>query len=144
MASLLLDILQLFFPALSRALIKHPWTYMSATDNLESISCANDLQVPHPDDNMSDSSDEEDDVITSYDGSAPASPIQSFGDPTPTPAPTHPDNSQFSTVVSVGTPYILHAAHSNVTASPSLIRDTCLAAAPYSTPAAKSGSGSSS
>ena len=114
---------------------------MSPNESIEHTASSDDLYSPHPDDQLEES---DDDVVTSYNGSGPSSPIQSFSQPSQFSNPVHPDNSQFSMVATVGTPNILHAAHSNVTALPSLIRDARLAAAPYSTLPQKVGSTSSS
>ena len=102
------------------------WDAASYLDDLR-------LQDPHNDGNIS-SDDEDEDAITSYDRLAPSSPIKSFGNPSLSPAVMHPDQSQFSTVVTVGTPTIIQAAQSLVTTAPSIIRDMRLAAAPYTTP----------
>ena len=142
----LLHVLHLIFPVLSRALTKSPWAAMADPDKFDALSHTEDLQVCDADNDDSLSSDEEDsdNAITSYDGSPPASPIESFGNPLPSPAVTHPDHSQFSTVVSVGTPNIIHTVQSRVTASPSTIRDVCLTATPYSMLLLKPSLGSSS
>ena len=100
----------------------------SHTDNLMDRDPENDRDISSEDDE-----DDSDDAITSYARSALSSPIQSFGNPTLTPAGTHPDNSQFSSIAQVGTPNIIRQAQSLVTSAPSLIRDARIAAAPYST-----------
>ena len=142
--ALLLVLLAWLFPALFRAIVRSPWMYMSPSESIEHTASSDDLTAPYPDDQLDDSSDEDNDAVTSYNGSGPSSPIQSFGQSLQLSEQVHPDNSQFSTMVSIGTPNILRTAHSNVTASPSLIRDARLAAAPYSTPGTKAGSGPSS
>ena len=105
----LLHILQQIFPALAHALTKSPWLFMGDSDKWEAASYSNDLQSQDPcnDGSLSSDNKDNDDAITLYDSSAPASHIQSFGNPSLTPAATHPDNSQFSTVISVGTPNII-------------------------------------
>ena len=118
---------------------------MSFADKLENAARTDNLEDRHPE-NDSSSSDEEDsdDAMTSYDGSSPSSPIESFGNPSQASMIPHPDNSQFSMVATVGTPTILCTAQSSVLSAPSLIRDAQLAAAPYSTSSPTSGSGRSS
>ena len=114
-SSQLLHILQCFFLALSCTLTKSLWFY---TLKWDAASYSNNLRDQDPDNNGNISSDDDDgDAIMSYNGSAPSSPIQSFGNPLPTPAATHLDNSQFSMVVQVGTPNIIHTAQSLVTAA---------------------------
>ena len=150
----LLFMLRTFFPAFARALTELLWSPManlsnspkfgaaSHVDNLMEEDPNNDGEISSDDDD--DHSDESDDAITSYAGSAPSSPIQSFGTSTPALAPTHLDNSQFSTIAQVGTPNIIRQAQSVVTSAPSIIRDARLSAAPYMTPQTHARSGPAS
>ena len=119
---------------------------MGDSDKWDAVSRSEDLHAQDTENDGALSSDDEDadDAITLYDGSAPSSPIESFGNPSPSLAATHPNKSQFSMVVLVGTPNIIQVVQSKVTASPSSIRDAWLAAAPYSTLLPKPGSGTSS
>ena len=142
----LLLILHNLFPALARALLSAPWSSLSSYERIEVAANAHNLTHadPNVDGNMSsdddgdesDNGNESDDAITSYDGSAPSSPIQN---PSPSPADTHPDNSQFSTLAQVSTPNIIRQAQSAVFSAPSSIRDARLSSAPYSTPVIRSG-----
>ena len=144
----LLHILNKLFPALAHALTIAPWASLSSSDRIDGTLFAANLTYQDPDHDGGMSSDkdddESDDAITSYDGSAPSSPIQSFGNPLPSPAATHLDNSQFSTLAQVSTPNIIRQAQSAVFAAPSIIHDARLSAAPYSTSGMQSRSGTPS
>ena len=131
-----------FFPALSRVLTESPWDFTSNSPKWDASLHADNLLDRDPiNDGEILSDNDSNDAITSYTGSTPSSPIQSFGNPSPTPAGTHPDNSQFSMLAQVGTPNIIRLAQSSVTNAPSIIRDAWLAVAPYSTAHSRSGSG---
>ena len=84
---------------------------MANLSNMDFASHVDDLQAKDPENDgdisSDDDSDESDDAITSYAGSTPSSPIQSFGTTSEAPAGTHLDNSQFSTIAQVGTPTII-------------------------------------
>ena len=108
------------FPALHHAITSAPFSYATTQE----VADLAETDEEDPFEHNSDS--DNDDAVTSFDGSRPASPIT-----------THPDNSQFSTIALQGTPNIIRTADSRVTNSPSIIREARHSTAPY-TP--KSGS----
>ena len=147
----LLLLLQFSFPALSRVLLQSPWSYaapVSKSPKFQAVSRNDNLMDEDPENDSEissgEESDESDDAITSYAGSAPNSPICSFSRPSSIPTVVHPDNSQFSTLAHVGTPTIIRQAQSMVTSSPSIIRDARLLSVPYTSSHERAGSGSNS